>query len=138
LMYKLRGYVKQDVYDIDVGYEFDRRLLVEGQTTLGSTLLDGETVLATGGIHMMWEGVGEAWTLVSPKLRGNGLVFARYTKRMFDDIIEANNLRRVQATIHVDDEVSLRFASWLGFKDEGIMSKYGVNGEDYFRVARVA
>lgn len=138
MMYKVRGYVKDDVYNIDVGYDFDRGLLVEGQKTIGGTLVDGDTVLATGGVHMMWDGVGEAWTLVSPMLRNNGTVFARYTKRMFDDIIQTNNLRRVQATIHETDDVGLRFALWLGFKGEGVMHKYGMNGENYIRVARVS
>lgn len=137
-MYNVREFNKQDVYDIDVGYEFDRSLLVEGQRTVGKTLeRDGE-ILATAGVHLMWNGVGEGWALVSPKVEENGLVFARYAKKMISDIIKSNNLTRVQATIHGSDTVAAKFASWLGFQNEGVMRKYGVNGEDYVRVARVS
>jgi RimJ/RimL family protein N-acetyltransferase len=40
--------------------------------------------------------------------------------------------------VHVDDDRAYRFAEWLGFENEGIMRKYGVDGGDYYRMARVA
>jgi len=138
LMYKLKEYDKKDVYSIELGYEFDRGLLAEGHNTVGKTLLSGNKVVAVGGVHIMWDGVGEAWALVSPKIEGNGIVFARYAKKMFDAIIKDNKLTRVQATIHASDVTAAQFASWLGFESEGVMRKYGMNGEDYVRVARVS
>jgi len=138
LMYKLKEYDKKDVHVIHTGYDFDRELLADGHNTVGKTLLKGDTVVAVGGVHIMWDGVGEAWTLVSPDIERNGVVFARYAKKMFDAIIKENNLTRVQATIHVNDITAAQFASWLGFESEGVMRKYGINGEDYIRVARVS
>jgi hypothetical protein len=35
------------------------------------------------------------------------------------------------------DDRAYRFAEWLGFENEGIMRKYGVDGGDYYRMARV-
>jgi hypothetical protein len=45
---------------------------------------------------------------------------------------------RIASEPHVDDDRAYRFAEWLGFENEGIMRKYGVDGGDYYRMARVA
>jgi len=63
-MYKLKEYDKKDVHVIHTGYDFDRELLADGHNTVGKTLLKDGTVVAVGGVHIMWDGVGEAWTLV--------------------------------------------------------------------------
>jgi RimJ/RimL family protein N-acetyltransferase len=55
----------------------------------------------------------------------------------FDDIIEANNIHRVQAACRADWPEAVRFAEFLGFENEGLMRSYGVDGRDYFRYARV-
>jgi len=47
-------------------------------------------------------------------------------------------LWRIQASVSASDTKALRFASWLGFEDEGLMKKYGPDGSDYRRVARFA
>ena len=86
----------------------------------------------------MWFGAGEAWVLVSPECLGKPASFARYAKKLFDSILQDTELRRVQASIHVDDDRAYRFAEWLGFENEGVMRKYGVEGDDYYRMARVA
>ena len=53
-------------------------------------------------------------------------------------IMADNELWRIQASVSVNDEKALRFASWLGFEDEGLMKKYGPDGSDHRRVARFA
>jgi len=35
------------------------------------------------------------------------------------------------------DPEAIRFARWMGFEDEGIMYKFGPDGSDYYRMARV-
>jgi len=56
---------------------------------------------------------------------------------MFHGIIEKNDLHRVQASINELDPEAIRFAKWLGFKDEGMMPKYGPDGSNYYRMSMV-
>ena len=56
---------------------------------------------------------------------------------MFDHMQEEYKYQRIQASISVKDAKAKRFAEWLGFENEGIMKKYGPDGSDYYRYARV-
>jgi RimJ/RimL family protein N-acetyltransferase len=47
-------------------------------------------------------------------------------------------VQRVQASVHAEDGQAVRFARWLGFENEGLMKKYGPDGSDYYRMARVS
>jgi hypothetical protein len=118
-MLNIRPYTHDDVYDIELDYEFGRASragLLGHNEIVAYTLLDDDKVLAVGGAHIMWFGAGEGWVLVSPDCLRTPASFAR----------------------HVDDDRAYRFAEWLGFENEGIMRKYGVDGGDYYRMARVA
>lgn len=140
-MLRIRPYTHNDVYNIKLDYEFDaasRAGLLGHNEIVAYTLLDDDKVLAVGGAHVMWFGAGEAWVLVSPECLRKPASFARYAKKLFDSILQDTELRRVQASIHVDDDRAYRFAEWLGFENEGVMRKYGVEGDDYYRMARVA
>ena len=139
-MLKIRPYTHNDVYDIDLDYHFgaeSRAGLLSHHNIIGFTVEDSGTVLAVGGVHVMWFGAGEGWVLVSPEALAVPTSFARYTKRAFDSILQETELRRVQASIHIDDDRAYKFARWLGFEDEGVMRKYGVDGDDYYRMARI-
>jgi hypothetical protein len=128
-MLRIRPYTHNDVYNIELDYEFDaasRAGLLGHNEIVAYTLLDDDKVLAVGGAHIMWFGAGEGWVLVSPDCLRTPASFARYAKRLFGSILQDTDLRRVQASIHVD-----------GFENEGIMRKYGVDGGDYYRMARV-
>ena len=48
-----------------------------------------------------------------------------------------NDLWRIQASVHTTDEQSIKFAEWMGFENEGLMKKFGPDGADYYRFARV-
>ena len=63
---------------------------------------------------------------------------ARYADNAFDVIIGATNLKRVQASVHAEDHQAVRFARWMGFENEGLMKKYGPDGSDYYRMARIS
>ena len=140
-MLRLRPFKIDDVFKVQLDYELPREgrcSLVEHPNIDAFTLEDDDEILAVGGAHIMWPGVAEAWVLVSPSGKQHGRLFARYAKRRFEGMLKENSIRRMQATIHVTDEPAMRFVEWLGFEREGLMRKYGVEGEDYIRVARIA
>lgn len=140
-MLKLRPFLENDVYDIELDYEFtdeSRFGLCNHDNIVAYTIVDGDEILAVGGAHIMWFGVGELWVLVSPEAKRRAAPFARYTKRVVDSILQEHKLRRMQASIHVKDQPAIRFAEWLGLEHEGVMRKYGIQGDDYIRMARVS
>jgi RimJ/RimL family protein N-acetyltransferase len=51
--------------------------------------------------------------------------------------MENNDLWRVQASVHANDEKAYRFADWCGFEEEGLMRMFGPDKSDYYRFARV-
>ena len=62
---------------------------------------------------------------------------AKYAGIMLDHIQEDFHLHRLQASVRGQDKIANRFVKWLGFKEEGIMERYGPNKADYIRYARL-
>ena len=128
------------IMDINTAFEFSalaRQAFENKAEVHGYTLLDGEEIIVCGGVHMMWTGVGEGWLVMSKEAYEKPITVARYTHRLFDTIMGDNAMWRVQASVHTNDEQSVRFAEWLGFEIEGVMKKFGPDGTNYFRMARV-
>lgn len=101
------------------------------------TVMNGNKVIALGGVHTLWNGVGEGFCILSKHTGKWQTSVARYAKTMFEGIIHNNGLHRVQASINESDPEAIRFARWLGFKDEGMMLKYGPDGSNYYRMSMV-
>ena len=104
---------------------------------IGYTGMEDDAVLATGGVHPMWEGVGEAWLLVGKEGYDKPKTVAQWTDYLFQILQEEHKLFRIQASVSALDLTANRYAQWLGFEKEGIMRKYGPDGTDYIRYARV-
>jgi hypothetical protein len=48
----------------------------------------------------------------------------------------AKRYKRLDATVHVDYEKSIRWLESMGFEIEGVLKKYGPTGDDYYQMAR--
>jgi len=79
---------------------------------------DGQ-FLAAAGIHEPWAGVGEVWAVVSIWLNGEGLRFALACRRRMEKEAREMGLHRIQAHVRTDDYIALRFAAYMGLKEEG-------------------
>jgi hypothetical protein len=44
--------------------------------------------------------------------------------------------KRLEATVHVDYEKSIKWLEAMGFEIEGTLKKYGPTGDDYYKMAR--
>lgn len=117
--------------------EAGKQSLASYDDVIGYTGMEDNIVLATGGVHRMWDGVGEAWLLVGKEGYEKPKTIAKYTDYIFQHIQEEHDLFRIQASVSALDETANRYAQWLGFEKEGIMRKYGPDGSDYIRYARV-
>ena len=96
-----------------------------------------DKIAAVGGLLRLWPGVRSAWLCVTPLGRAHPVFVIRTLARCLVAQIQAAELRRVQADICDHDTAGLALVTRLGFEEEGIMRKYGPNGEDYIRCARI-
>jgi len=91
------------------------------------TLFYRGTPLAVMGYVPLISGVCEVFVLATEDQRDHPLVFARTVKKELMALkIE---YRRIQA-IAANDKFHARWLSWIGFKREGWLKKYGLHGED--------
>lgn len=100
------------------------------------TLIDGDEVLATGGILKFWQGVGEAWLMVSPKGRTNMMSLYKYMESFMTLCGTKWGFHRVQASIYEKHNIAHKCAFRLGFIPEGSMVCYGPNKEMFIRYVR--
>jgi len=99
------------------------------------TLVNNGHLICCAGLVDMWPGVGEGWFIASEKIHKDARPFIRFARQIQNEVIEQNDLWRVQACVRVGWDAAKRFANFLGYKDEGIMQQYGPNRDDYYRVA---
>lgn len=101
------------------------------------TLLANNSVVCSGGVMPLWRGVGEGWLLSSRKIFNFSLSAAKAIKQRTDLICTNNNIWRLQTAVRADYETGIRFAKWLGLEKEGLMRKYGPDGSNYYKMAKI-
>ena len=128
-MLSLKKFSPNDIYFIETDYAFpkeSREMFANYKNAVGYTAFHDGTIVALGGVIMS----KNAYQLP--------ISMARATANLIDSFYNDNKLVRIQASVNVNDNKSISFAKWLGFKEEGVMKQYGPNGDDYIRLARFA
>lgn len=103
------------------------------KSPISFTLVDADHVLGCGGIVKYWDGVGEAWTLLSDYAGQNMLTITRIVKQVLNDA----PFHRVQMTTDEGFTEAERWARMLGFEYEGLMRGYLKDGRNAKLWARV-
>ena len=93
--------------------------------------------IAAGGVFHLWDGVAEGWVLATKDIYKYPVFCAKHIKQRTEIILKANKIKRLQTSVKADCDVALRFAKWLGLKEEGLMKRYGPDGSDFIRFARI-
>jgi hypothetical protein len=101
------------------------------------TLLVDGTVVAIGGIQMQWPGMAEGFLMTTPLVEKYPIAFQKAVTRIIHVFQKRRKLLRLQVVVHIDHAVSHRWIQRLGFGPEGLMQKYGPDGNDYVLYARV-
>ncbi len=96
--------------------------------------IDGVTE-SCGGVAMLDSTMGDCWVLIPHNEHGITVYRAIVTK--FAEIMKEYEFRRLQAYVIDGFKAGERMAVKLGFKREGILMNYGVNGEAMGLYARV-
>ena len=104
---------------------------------LSFTLLHNNFPVCSGGIVPLWTGVAEGWVISSKRIFKNRIKASRLIKKRTDLLCAANKIWRLQTAVKSNFKTGLRFAEFLGFKNEGLMKAYGPDKTDYYRMARI-
>jgi hypothetical protein len=95
----------------------------------------GEPV-ACFGTTLLWNGVGEMWSVIGDLARTRPLAMTRIA-RSFSDISEiALGLHRLQITVKTSDNRAMKWARAIGFISEGTLKAYSMDKEDYNMMAK--
>jgi hypothetical protein len=99
-------------------------------------MLDNKPI-AAGGVFPLWDGVAEGWVLATKKINAYPITFSKVIKLRTEMMLKNNNFKRLQTSVKADCAVAIRFAKFLGLKEEGLMKNYGPDGADFYRFARI-
>ena len=121
--------------DKDARFEGDAMNLV--QDHLSFTGMVGKKPIFAAGMKMIWGQVAEGWVIATSDMWKYPLGVARAIKKDFSRVAKENNIVRVQTAIRKDFKQGQRFAEWLGLENEGLMRKFGFDGTDQYRYARI-
>ena len=104
---------------------------------LSFTLLHNNNPVCSGGIVPLWTGVAEGWVISSKRICKERIKASRLIRKRTDILCAANKIWRLQTAVKSNFKTGLRFAEFLGFKNEGLMKAYGPDKTDYYRMARI-
>lgn len=105
--------------------------LRDGTTFTGVTA-DGQ-VMAIAGLIPIWEGRALVWALLS---RHSGPHF-RSLHRRVSAFLDAQSVRRMEATVYEGFTQGHRWLRMLGFECEGLMRAYTPDGASQYLYSRV-
>ena len=94
-------------------------------------------IIACAGIKRIWGNVGEGWVLATYDIWNHPITIARAIKKNFEDLARDYKFERIQTAVRADFGIGIRFAKWMGLTNEGLMKKYGFDGTDHYRFARI-
>lgn len=98
------------------------------------TAVDGDRILGSAGLILMWPGVGTPWMNLSEDIFKYRLWLHRTVKHFLSDYKRIYNLHRLEAVIIAGDKRNMDWIEALGFKPEpGTAHSYTTDKEDAVR-----
>jgi hypothetical protein len=101
------------------------------------SIFAGNQIMAIIGFTPIYKETGEMWALTSDLCSKYPLAFHRKVKELLEYYTKLNKLRRVQMVVRRGYSQGFDWAVSLGFEPEGILRKYGPEGDDYVMMGRV-
>ncbi len=100
------------------------------------TALDGDRIVACGGVAAQPGATGNAWALTSPLVERHPLAFARAARRALEAAERDLGLTRIQTTVHERHDVPRKWFEYLDFQCEGLLRRL-VGNDNYHIYARI-
>lgn len=94
--------------------------------------------IGCAGVFEVWDGVGQAWMVLSLDILCRPVPLVRAVRRLLRDVMSDGGFIRVQASVADGHQAGHRFARCMGFRAEGLMRSYGPGGKgDFWMYAHV-
>ena len=122
---------------MDIDANFTENRIDFALVGLSFTLLHNNNPVCSGGIVPLWNRVAEGWVISSKRIYKERIRASRLIRKRTDLLCAANKIWRLQTAVKSNFKTGLRFAEFLGFKNEGLMKAYGPDKTDYYRMARI-
>ena len=88
------------------------------------------------GFNQLWSGVAEGWLLTTYLVESNPISLTRGAFRVFNHVASELQLHRLQLVVDGRNELAIRWANALRFKEEGCLVGYGPDGSNHYMFAR--
>ena len=121
--------------EVDASFKENRICLADKGNAY--TLFVNNKPIVAGGIFILWQGVAEGWVLANQNIYDVKFLAAKEIKKRTDLLCKKNKINRLQTSVKAEFKTGIRFANWLGLETEGLMKKYGPDGSDYLRMAKI-
>lgn len=125
--------VLYDLSEPEMGSLARDTLMLTGVWQTAYTLCFGTVPVMCGGIAPMWEGLGQAWALVSPVAKRHPITVTRFATRSLQKQAADGGYRRVETTVLSSDSRARVWTIQIGFVWDGEAPLYGPNGEQFTR-----
>lgn len=122
---------------MDKDATFDGETANLEQSGLAFTCMINNEPIAAAGMKILWTGVAEGWVIATAKVWKHPRTIARAIKKNFARLALEHKIHRVQTAVRSEYQTGLKFATWLGLENEGLMKKFGFDGTDHYRYARL-
>lgn len=90
-------------------------------------------ILACAGVAFQGFGMGVLWAFVAKDAGRHMVKLDRCVRRL----LGLTDLKRIEAATEASFKQGCRWLELLGFEQEGLMRRYGPNGEDHYRYALI-
>lgn len=115
---------------------YDYRLrMFEAEGDAISAMVNGKIVCCFGAVEL-WPGVAECWLLTSKQIVKYPVTLTRSARRYFERLMAEQKLHRLQITVDTANDLAIRWANALQFRQEGLLRQYGVDRSDHAIYAR--
>ena len=102
------------------------------------TMMLGKKRLAALGLYKLHATAAEAWIMINPAYRHiHAKTIFRQTKHLLDTYQISEGFNRVQITIKFANADFVRWSQMFGFEMEGLLKRYGQDGQDHFLMSRI-
>lgn len=96
-----------------------------------------DKIYAMFGLYKLWDGVYEAWLIPSGDVSKKAFRMHRASKLFFEYAANKLDMKRLQITVCARNEPAVKWAKVCYFETEGVLKKYGPQGDDYLMMARI-
>ncbi len=104
---------------------------------LSITGIINDEIVGCGGIRKLWDGVGEVWTILSPKTSLYPIRTYECIRDGLQKLIDDNDFVRLQGWCRVDFPKAHTLFKHLGFKVEGMARCYTPDKVDCILYAKI-